>query len=469
MINSTIQLIVPFYKDSNKERNYEILKVLAENSATELIDLIVLIVDEDVTNVSSPKIRIKKLDSRPTYNDAFRVACDTMPDANTITIIANADIYFKDEDLKLINAYLTKDRCFALSRWDVNGNEIKHHASWDSQDCWIFRGVIRDVKGDFHFGMPGCDNRIAYEIESVGYKVENPSCSIKSYHVHKSNIRNYVSNEKTVVPKPYKLINPTYIQETGERKFPKESLKNKSSEDMMESIRAEYDHNTMKTIMQSLACKELEHKYMLAVCIATIQSRVKEFSTLISILNTQIARNGLADKVQLIIERDGGLIPIGGKRNKCTIRSNAEYVISIDDDDIITNDYLTQIIEKIEANPDVDCVTIEAKTFIDDKLYSHIIYQHDPSTDRGQFYENEDCNTGLKIMKKSPGHLCAIKRKYMLQVPFPVIWGNGGGRKQRADNGSDVQQLLNLKNSKLIKTAVHINKPVYFYHYNSQK
>jgi hypothetical protein len=60
------------------------------------------------------------------------------------------------------------------------------------------------VYGNFTLGMRGCDNRIAAEFEIAGYRVSNPSKSIRSYHVHNSGIRNYTTTD--VIPKPYLTI-----------------------------------------------------------------------------------------------------------------------------------------------------------------------------------------------------------------------------------------------------------------------
>jgi hypothetical protein len=55
-----------------------------------------------------------------------------------------------------------------------------------------------------------CDNRFAYELTQMGYILSNPSKRIKSYHVHTSNVRNYLENDKPkeIVPEPYQLIHP---------------------------------------------------------------------------------------------------------------------------------------------------------------------------------------------------------------------------------------------------------------------
>jgi Ca2+-binding EF-hand superfamily protein len=56
-----------------------------------------------------------------------------------------------------------------------------------------------------------CDNRLAYDIQAHGYNVINPCHTIKTYHLHNSNIRNYLNDKNEPIeriPQPYLLVNP---------------------------------------------------------------------------------------------------------------------------------------------------------------------------------------------------------------------------------------------------------------------
>jgi hypothetical protein len=158
-------------------------------------------------NEGNPLIgKIYKLDGRPTFKEFFDYV-NTHCDEKDINIISNTDIYF-DESLRLARG-ITPDECFALSRWDLIGDgKVKHFNRWDSQDCWIFRGKIKEVKNcDFTMGVPGCDNAIADRLAKAGYVVINPSLDIKTYHLHLSRIFTYNSGTKRI-PEPYKMVTP---------------------------------------------------------------------------------------------------------------------------------------------------------------------------------------------------------------------------------------------------------------------
>jgi hypothetical protein len=87
---------------------------------------------------------------------------------------------------------IQENQMYALSRWDLDEDmKAKHHNTWDSQDTWIFKNSIKSGNYDIPLGIPGCDNRIAYELKEAGYEVINPSKTVKTYHYHLSNYRSY--------------------------------------------------------------------------------------------------------------------------------------------------------------------------------------------------------------------------------------------------------------------------------------
>jgi hypothetical protein len=124
-----------------------------------------------------------------------------------ISIIANTDIWFGN-DIEVVKRALKADECFALARWESTGLFDRN----DSQDCWIFRGKVRDVYGDFPLGVPRCDNRMVYELERAGYRIRNPSFSVRAHHLHARQFREYGSdNLETFVPPPYGYLWPGNI------------------------------------------------------------------------------------------------------------------------------------------------------------------------------------------------------------------------------------------------------------------
>lgn len=199
-----INLFIPYYIDKNEERHKEIYACLQKNSLNPAIDRIFLVAENPDIYRIMKRFDVIIVPERPTYNMMFEVMSE-MTGTNDWNVLINSDIY-TDETIKLIEKY-DHNTFIALARWDLdrNGN-AKLFNTWDSQDTWAFKGKAKAIKGDFFQGIAGCDNAIANRAEVAGYKVINPSKTIKTYHLHLTEIRNYNPNVK--VPQPYKLINP---------------------------------------------------------------------------------------------------------------------------------------------------------------------------------------------------------------------------------------------------------------------
>jgi hypothetical protein len=149
--------------------------------------------------------RVLVFEGRHTFERMFSL---TGKYPNDINVFCNSDIYFKE--IESLNS-IKEMECYALTRWDQKENDLKFFNRIDSQDAWVFRGEIKNIKANFYPGMWGCDNRLAFEIQKSGYRILNPSLSIITVHVHKEDNRNYVRTNENTVPPPYLTLNPCKI------------------------------------------------------------------------------------------------------------------------------------------------------------------------------------------------------------------------------------------------------------------
>ena len=83
----------------------------------------------------------------------------------------------------------------------------------ESQDAWIFhssQNIEERFRKMFAFnlGVPGCDNKIVYLFNIIGYQCYNEPELIKCYHYHNINSRSYDINTKSL-PRPLVGIVPT--------------------------------------------------------------------------------------------------------------------------------------------------------------------------------------------------------------------------------------------------------------------
>ena len=186
-------------------------------------------IEKNEENEYLHKIVIVNRNERATYGDFFRAMKAYPKDVN---IIANADIYFDETIQKADN--IKQFQCYALTRWeDVNGTIMdfnQRHGrpsppQW-SQDVWIFRGsttpefydtveAIRENRHreviPFSLGIPGCDNKIAALLKEKGFKVTNPSLSIKAIHKHLASSRDYPNYQILKGIRPNGLVTQTSL------------------------------------------------------------------------------------------------------------------------------------------------------------------------------------------------------------------------------------------------------------------
>jgi len=188
-----------YWKSSDKDRDSEVISAINHNINSGFFDNIFI-----YSQIKEPMINFDTilLNHRITYQYIFDNNIDG------INIFANADIIF-DDTIKLAN-YIEDDEFYGLTRYENDGVIHKHNDPYrgsDSQDVWIWKNKSLIKNANFYLGLPGCDNKIAFIAELYGYRVKNPSLSIKSYHNHKTDIRDGSSADLSKrLPPPYKLI-----------------------------------------------------------------------------------------------------------------------------------------------------------------------------------------------------------------------------------------------------------------------
>jgi hypothetical protein len=188
-------LLTGLYHDPDAGRRAEFIECVRRNASNPHIEEIhVFVEDGSHPQLDCPKIKIVPHGRRLTYQDLFAYANRFF--AGRSVIIANADIFF-DGSLARLTDYELVGRLICLSRWDIAQDGTAHffdHAL--SQDAWIFQAPMRDLLCEFPLGVPGCDNRLAWEAARAGLALSNPSRSIRALHLHLSQVRRYTERER---------------------------------------------------------------------------------------------------------------------------------------------------------------------------------------------------------------------------------------------------------------------------------
>ena len=186
----------------------------------------------------------------------------------------------------------------------------------------------------------------------------------------------------------------------------------------------------------------------LSILICYMKSRTKILERLINVLNPQ-----LTDEVEVIIDTDQGEKTIGKKRDDLLRKAKGEYLSFVDDDDLISPNYVSLILKAIESKPDVVGINLimTVDKVIEERSFHSIKYDRwwdEPDPDK----------PWLKRYYRNPNHLNPVKREIALQVGFKH---NLSGTEDKVYSDSIKQYL---------KTEEYIEEPIYYFeHFTNKK
>lgn len=178
---------------------------------------------------------------------------------------------------------------------------------------------------------------------------------------------------------------------------------------------------------------------LLSILICSVPERLLKLQELLNQLNSQTK-----DKpVEILCIMDNRYMTIGKKRQKLNELSQGKYIIHVDDDDRVSNDFVDALLEKIR-NDDYDCINFTCMVSLDKKPPIPCYYSKDFS------YQNFPHH-----FLRKPNSRCCYKREIALRHPFQDVpfaeddeWG------ERA--------------SKDIKNEILIPKILYYYDFISK-
>ncbi|MFH1718521.1 MAG: glycosyltransferase family A protein [Planctomycetota bacterium] len=153
-------------------------------------------------------------------------------------------------------------------------------------------------------------------------------------------------------------------------------------------------------------------------------------------------RPQLAESVELIIKEnaavaDGGAT-IGENRNEALADAIGDYVCFVDDDDLVSEDYVARILAAIETCPDVVGLTGHYICGANKpELFVHSIRYKEWLTVDG-------------VHQRMPNHINAIRRDLVMQVKYPP-----------KNHGEDFDFSMSV--APLLKTEVMPEEILYYY------
>lgn len=183
----------------------------------------------------------------------------------------------------------------------------------------------------------------------------------------------------------------------------------------------------------------------LSILIRSIESRREKLSTLYMKLQSQIIAGNFYNDVEILVEIDNKQITSGAKANILLNRANGKYIAFIDDDDDVSDCYISEIIRL--SHYDFDCMATNGTYSMDGKGSTKWFLSKD-NQDHDTYIEGE-----LVFMRRT-NHISPVKRELALKAMFPD--------KSNAEDKEYSERL-----HPHLKTEIKINPPMYHYRYSS--
>lgn len=194
-MNPFVHYITSWYTDPDARRHAEQSRALATQVADPFVATHVALSMDEGCPVGHVLLR-----SRPTFADLMAWG---RRNAGAVNLILNTDCHLDPACTPLLET-VAPGEIWCLSRQD-NLNKT-------SQDAWAWRGQLPPEVGQGYCpGTLGCDNRLAYQAAASGWRVLNPSLSVRVIHLHSSGVRRWKCHER--LPRPYLFVEPTRLGE----------------------------------------------------------------------------------------------------------------------------------------------------------------------------------------------------------------------------------------------------------------
>lgn len=187
--------------------------------------------------------------------------------------------------------------------------------------------------------------------------------------------------------------------------------------------------------------------YKLGILIATIDERKEEFEKLI--LSFLFQRQ--IDFVYVISDSDNKQKSIGKKRQdllEAAKKSDCEWIVFFDDDDLPSENYIQLILDTINSNPDIDCIGINGTMTTNGsnpQTWCHVL---------GETWREGKPNEKFTYYRPII-HFNPVKLELALKAGF---------KDMRYGEDRDYSDRLN----PLLKKMAYIEQPLFHYNYSNK-
>lgn len=191
--------------------------------------------------------------------------------------------------------------------------------------------------------------------------------------------------------------------------------------------------------MKTLRCMDTKNNIKLSILIPSLACRTEFLSKLISALNPQLTKG-----VEVLVRIDNADKQIGAKRNELLDSATGEYVVFIDDDDMVSPNFIEKVLEGITSGCDY--------------IGYAQMFHHIHTGQQSKVTTNIGATWGFKdgVYIRGVQHICPIRREIASQVRFP-------------DKSFSEDREWGYEIEKLVKTEFTIDEPLYYYEYRQFK
>lgn len=175
----------------------------------------------------------------------------------------------------------------------------------------------------------------------------------------------------------------------------------------------------------------------LSILIPTLASRASLLVKLRHKLQKQLSTLGAAAQVQALTFKGSELYSAGAKKSRLLEEAEGEYVVFLDDDDEVSDDYLPEILRAIREHPGVDCIGMRGSVAANGEKPGKVVYS----------LSNPAASEIIGVYFRPPCPAMPIRRDVAGRFPYADITG-----------GEDADLALRMAREQAIATEAFIDK-----------
>jgi glycosyltransferase involved in cell wall biosynthesis len=179
----------------------------------------------------------------------------------------------------------------------------------------------------------------------------------------------------------------------------------------------------------------------LSILVPTLTNRTKILSFLLSSLTKQVKDNHLQNDVEIIVFKDAGQLTTGAKRQRLLNSARGEFIVFIDDDDLVVSDYCKVIVDILNNN-EVDYIGYKVHLYFNGELAKPVF--HSIAFPK---YTQDDHGYYRQIT-----HINPIRREIAIDFPFPDVY-----------QGEDSEWGKSIFESRYVKREYYLDRFMYCY------